>query len=470
MDKKIFAGILLFVFVAGFIIYDGLEYQGRAIADFTEESFSGSVEDFEFSYDSNLSSYSVMDGGSYLSFFYDEGRALEFKGNPNDGRFLIRCYNDSGFEEVGLVETETHVNLTLPSSCGEDSEVRVYYFSNSEDSSSSAGTSECSSDSDCGSNDCKTGFCSGGICEYTYADEGEVCNFDGGSVCDGAGECDECVAGAGNSIKYGGCGYEDNFCIGGKCAMCLKDSDCASWVPYVYCVNYECCLDDDCSLGPLTGAAIFSLTGLTISEEDGYVYDVKVHYDQKILCFDENDDGAVNGLDIPGFRSRLIWFLTLDELATPSSENYDACYDCKRDGLINGLDIAACRNLFSESLATGKEYVVVVDEVGGFSGGFSGEDSVDDSVEDNESSTKKGEDSVNESLEEEFVDEVSYDIEEAVRDVSKIKGEREFAKTTERVVAGERILEVESYESGEKIAVIKDNRDKENPSLDLELY
>ena len=63
------------------------------------------------------------------------------------------------------------------------------------------------------------------------------------------------------------------------------------------------------------------------------------------MCWDENDDGVFNSLDISGFKSNLKTSIATGE--------YDYCYDCNNDGLVNGLDIHPCTTQFKEHLAAG---------------------------------------------------------------------------------------------------------------------
>lgn len=77
-------------------------------------------------------------------------------------------------------------------------------------------------------------------------------------------------------------------------------------------------------------------------------YTIKIGLYSPELCFDEDQNKAVNGLDIPGFKSKLSKILQ-------GTADYDACYDSNYDGALNGNDIQKSISWFKEILTNGDE-------------------------------------------------------------------------------------------------------------------
>jgi len=88
------------------------------------------------------------------------------------------------------------------------------------------GEPECQQPGQCGTDDeCTTFTCTAGVCGNTFSSEGTACSFNGGDVCDGAGQClksnGQPCAGAPECVS-GFCA--DDFCCdtacGGECEAC----------------------------------------------------------------------------------------------------------------------------------------------------------------------------------------------------------------------------------------------------------
>jgi Cys-rich repeat protein len=120
---------------------------------------------------------------------------------------------------------------------------------------------ECVTPADCDDeNDCTANICADGVCENPNRDIDEMCDQDGGSVCDGQGDCVEC-----NSDMQ--CG------IGEVCTLnaCVPDAECEI---DAQCDDENDCTNDLCSEGEclneneLQGTACDQLGG-TVCDGDG---------------------------------------------------------------------------------------------------------------------------------------------------------------------------------------------------------
>ncbi len=101
---------------------------------------------------------------------------------------------------------------------------------------------ECLLSDDCPASpvDCKYRSCQGGSCQFPNRRSGFVCNDDGGNVCDGAGNCVECV----DDVQCSGtprpyCNTSTNTCV-----RCLTNGDCDDRND---CTTDRCTASNTCS-------------------------------------------------------------------------------------------------------------------------------------------------------------------------------------------------------------------------------
>jgi len=109
------------------------------------------------------------------------------------------------------------------------------------------GTEQCvPSECPVGVGQCASGACVNNHCEVVIEPTGTACNEDGGSYCDGAGDCVECIT----NDHCGGDPCQDNGCVAASCDDQLQnngesDVDCGG--DCGGCPNgYGCFTYDDC--------------------------------------------------------------------------------------------------------------------------------------------------------------------------------------------------------------------------------
>ncbi len=119
-------GLVLFLALAGLVF----KIQGYTVVSLDAESFEGDVVDFRAGYDRDFESYALTGNGSLLYFNYSEGNFIRLKLKPQNGWYLVECFNN-GYEQIALVREASDENYSIPDSCDGKLQIRISYFSES---------------------------------------------------------------------------------------------------------------------------------------------------------------------------------------------------------------------------------------------------------------------------------------------------------------------------------------------------